>query len=372
MEYTRLKPRKLLNILKNMQKSPTVQVVKKVSPAVVSIIISKDLPKIRKYYVQPFDEFLGPYGPPITQYRQEGRQRVKIGGGSGFFASPDGIIITNRHVVVSPNVDYTVVTADEKEYQAEILARDPVNDVAIIKIKNAKGKKFPVLELGDSDKVELGQDVIAIGNALGAFRNTVSTGVVSGLSRLITAHDGMSGRIAELRGLIQTDAAINPGNSGGPLLNLDGKVIAINVAIVMGAQNIGFAIPINNAKKDLADLKKHGRIIQPFLGVRYILINKAFQEEFSARFKLRLPVDYGALIIREPGVGDPAVVPGSPAAKAGLMEHDIILEFNKTKVTEKNPLQELIHKHKPGDLVEIKILRGDKIGTTTVKLEERK
>jgi len=244
--------------------------------------------------------------------------------------------------------------------------------VAIIKIKNAKGRKFPILELGDSTKVELGQDVIAIGNALGAFRNTVSTGVVSGLSRFITAHDGMSGHTAELRGLIQTDAAINPGNSGGPLVDLDGKVIAINVAIVLGAQNIGFAIPINNAKKDLADLKKYGRIVRPFLGVRYILINKELRETFLERFKLNLPVDYGALVIREPGSGDSAVVPNSPAAKAGLMERDIILEFNKIKVTGKNPLQELIQKCKPGDLVEIKILREDKIGTTTVKLEERK
>jgi len=355
-----------------MPKSPLVNVIKKVSPAVVSIIISKDLPKIRKYYVQPFDEYLGPYGPPITQYRQEGKQKVKIGGGSGFFVSSDGIVLTNRHVVVSPDVEYTVITPDEKEYKAEILARDPVQDVAILKIKDAKKKKFPVLELGDSSKVELGEDVMAIGNPLGAFPNTVSRGVISGLSRLITARDGMSGRTAELRGLIQTDAAINPGNSGGPLLTLEGKVIAINVAIVMGAQNIGFAIPINNAKKDLEDLKKYGRIVQPFLGVRYILINKELRKEFAARLNLRLPVDHGALIIREPGAGDPAVVPGSPADKAGLREHDIILEFNKKKIDRKNPLQELIHKQKPGSIVKIKLLRGDKVGETTIKLEERK
>lgn len=355
-----------------MAKSSTVEVVKKVTPAVVSIIISKDLPKIRKYYIQPFDEFFGPYGQPIPQYRQEGRQKVQLGGGSGFFVASDGIILTNRHVVMSPDVDYTIVTSDEKEYATEILARDPVNDVAIIKVKNAKGKKFPTLELGDSDKAELGQEVVAVGNALGAFRNTVSTGVVSGLSRFITAQDGISGHRAELRGLIQTDAAINPGNSGGPLVDMNGKVIAINVAIVMGAQNIGFAIPIDNARKDLEDLKKHGRIIQPFLGVRYITINKTLQEEFMGRFGMRLPVDHGALIIREPGVGDLAVVPNSPAAKAGLMEGDIILEFNKIKITEKKPLQELIHKCKPGDMIEIKILREDKIGSTTVTLEERK
>jgi serine protease Do len=354
------------------QKSPVVEVVKKISPAIVSITISKDLPKIRKYYIQPFDEFFGPYGQPVPQYRQEGRQKVKIGGGSGFFVSPEGIILTNRHVIVSPNVDYTITTTDEKEYQAEILARDPVNDVAIIKVKNAKGRKFPILELGDSAKAELGQGVIAIGNALGTFRNTVSTGVVSGLSRFITAHDGLSGQAASLRGLIQTDAAINPGNSGGPLVDLDGKVIAINVAIVIGAQNIGFAIPVNNAKKDLDDLKKHGRIIQPFLGVRYILINKALKESFRQRFNIDIPIDYGALIIREPGSGEPAVVPNSPADKAGLMERDIILEFNKVKITDKNPLQELIHKAKPGDTIDIKILRGDKLGTLKLKLEERK
>lgn len=355
-----------------MQKSPVVAIIKRVSPAVVSIIISKDLPKIRRYYIQPFDEFLGPYGPPMTQYRQEGKQRVKIGGGSGFFVSPEGIILTNRHVVVSPDLDYTVITADGKEYKAEVLARDAVNDVAIIKIKDTKGKKFPILELGDSSQVELGEDVIAIGNALGTFQNTVSTGVISGLSRFITATNIPFGQTEHLRGLIQTDAAINPGNSGGPLTDLGGKVIAINAAIVMGAQNIGFAIPINNAKKDLADIKKYGRIIQPFLGVRYILINKALQEAFQEKYHIRLPVDYGALVIREPVPGDLAVVPGSPADKAGIMENDIILEFNKTKVSEKNPLQELIHKCKVSDLVEVKILRKDKIGTVKLKLEERK
>ncbi len=355
-----------------MQKSPVVEVVKRVSPAVVSIIITKDLPKFKRYIYQPFDEFYGPYGPPIAQYRQEGKQKVKIGGGSGFFVSEDGIIITNRHVIMSPEVDYTVITNDEKEYPAQILARDPVNDVAIIKVKSDKKQKFPTLELGDSNKVELGQDVVAIGNPLGAFPNTVSTGVISGLSRLITAHDGISGRAAQLRGLIQTDAAINPGNSGGPLVDLDGKVIAINVAIVMGAQNIGFAIPVNNAKKDLDDLKKNGRIIQPFLGVRYIPISKEVREEFADKFGIQLPVDYGALVVREPGIGDPAVVPNSPAAKAGLMEKDIILEFDKKKVNDKNPLQELIHKRKPGDSVEIKILRDNKIGTTKIRLEERR
>jgi len=355
-----------------MQKSPVVEIVKKVCPCVVSIVISKDLPKIRKYYIQPFDEFMNPFGSPIPQFRHEGTQKVKIGGGSGFFIESSGIVLTNRHVIIAPDVDYTIITNDEKEHKAEVLARDPVNDIAIIKLKDTKDKKFPVLELGDSSRIDLGEDVITIGNALGAFQNTVSTGVISGLSRFITATDGLSGQMAHLRGLIQTDAAINPGNSGGPLLNFEGKVIGINTAVVLGAQNIGFAIPINNAKKDLEDIKKHGRLIQPFLGVRYILINKMLQEAFAQKYRIRLPVDHGALIIGEPGPNMGAVIPQSPAHKAGIMEHDIILEFNKTKIDEKNPLQDLIHKSKVGDLVEIKLLRGDKMGIVQLKLEERK
>ena len=184
-------------------KSPVVDVIKKTGPAVVSITITKNLPKFEKHYIQPYDEMFGPYGQPIPQYRQKGHQKVKVGGGSGFFVSEDGIILTNRHVLVAPNVEYTIVTNDEKTYPAEIIARDPVNDVAIIKPKNLKGnEKFKTLKLGDSDKAELGEDVIAIGNALGTFQNTVSTGVISGLSRFITAQDGMSGQAASLRGLI--------------------------------------------------------------------------------------------------------------------------------------------------------------------------
>jgi len=347
------------------KKSPIVEVVKKVSPSVVSIIISKDLPKVRKYYLRPFDDFFGFYGPPIVQYRQEGTEKVKIGGGSGFFVLPDGIILTNRHVVSAPDVDYTVVTHSQEEYPVEILARDAINDIAILKIKNCQ-KDFPVLELGDSDRLDLGEEVIAIGNALGTFQNTVSRGIVSGLSRFITAADGFSGQTAQLRGLIQTDAAINPGNSGGPLLNLEGQVIGINTAIVLGAQNIGFAIPINNAKKDLNDLQKYGRLIQPFLGVRYILINRELQERFN------LPVDYGALVIPEPISGEEAVVPDSPADKIGLKAGDIILEFNQIKVDQKHPLQNLIYDCQVGQEVEIKILRGDKIGVASLKLEERR
>jgi len=343
----------------NMSKSPIVTAVKKVIPAVVKIVISKDVPKIRRYFLEPF----GSWGWAIPQDRVEGVEKVKIGGGSGFIVEANGIILTNKHVVSHPDADYTVFLGSGKEYQAKVLARDPINDVAIIQI-DAKG--LPTVELGDSSKLELGETLIAIGNALGQFQNTVSTGVVSGLSRFITASDGYSGQTNELRGLIQTDAAINPGNSGGPLVNIEGRAIGINAAVVMGAENIGFALPINTARKALEDLKKYGRIIQPSLGVRYFPVNKQFQEQNN------LPVDYGALIIPGEVPGEVGVVPGSSAQKAGLREYDIILECDKTKITPENSLSGLIAQKKVGDLVLLKVLRQNKMGEVKVKLEERR
>ncbi|PJE58636.1 MAG: hypothetical protein COU83_02835, partial [Candidatus Portnoybacteria bacterium CG10_big_fil_rev_8_21_14_0_10_40_22] len=199
---------------------------------------------------------------------------IQIGGGSGAIVDPSGIILTNKHVVYEQDADYTVITNDDKHYSAKVLARDPINDIAILKID---AENLPAVELGDSSNLQLGQTVIAIGNALGEFTNTVSMGVISGLSRYITAQASLAGHSEELRGLIQTDAAINPGNSGGPLVNLAGQVIGISSATVMGAENIGFAIPIAAAKQDLVDLKKHGRIIKASLGVRYVTLSKAIQ-----------------------------------------------------------------------------------------------
>ncbi len=334
--------------------------VQKITPAVVSIVITKDLPKIKQYLFFPygFDS-----GWAIPQYRQEGFQKVKVGGGSGFIVSSDGLILTNRHVVADEQANYTVVTSNDKKYEAKVVARDPINDVAILKIN---AKNLPTLELGDATKLKLGQPVIAVGNALGQFRNTVSTGVISGLSRYISATTGLGGQKQELRGLIQTDAAINFGNSGGPLVDLEGKVIGINAAIVFGAQNIGFAIPVNAAKKALEDVKKHGRIITPSLGVRYILLNKDLQEQEN------LPVNYGALIVPEYAAGGGGIVPGSPADKAGLQEYDIILEFNGIKVDNKNPLVDLIQRCRVGEEVKLKVLRDDQKIILKAVLEERK
>jgi serine protease Do len=339
------------------QEETIIKVVNEVSPAVVSIIITKNLPVIEKYYYNPF----GPLFPEfqIPQYEQKGTKPQEVGGGSGFIISADGMILTNKHVVLDKEADYTVLTNDGKKYPAKVLAIDPVQDVAIIKIE---GNNFPVVKLGDSDKLQIGQTVIAIGNALGEFRNTVSVGVISGLERNITAGGG--GFVETLEDIIQTDAAINKGNSGGPLLNLRGEVIGINTAIAEEAQNIGFAIPINKAKKDIESVKKSGKIIYPFLGVRYVLIDEEVQKDNN------LPVNYGAWIQKGEG-GEKAVWPGSAAEKAGLRIGDIILEFNGEKITTQNSLAKIIMKYNPGDKVTLKVLRGDEEKIMEVTLGER-
>ena len=226
-------------------------------------------------------------------------------------------------------------------------------------------KRFTPAPLGNSHGLRLGQTVIAIGNALGEFQSSVSTGVVSGLSRLITAISDMSGHQERLRGLIQTDAAINPGNSGGPLINIHGEVIGINAAVVYGAQNIGFAIPIEKARRDLNDIRTFGRIRRPFIGIRYLLINQALQKEFN------LPVNYGAFVMREQIPGDHAVIPGSPADKAGLREGDIVLAAGGKTISEKTSLEDILESAGPGDKISLAILRGKEKETLELELKER-
>jgi S1-C subfamily serine protease len=339
--------------------SPIVKIAKKVCPAVITIVVSKDLPKIDGFYTMPFGgkELIFP------KIKDGGaKELTKIGGGSGFIISPDGTIVTSCHVVEDLEADYTVILEPEKKYPAQILARDRTNDIAVLKIE---GEKFPFIELGNSEKIELGEEVIAIGNALGEFQDTVSAGIVSGLSRLIQPTNNFGQQTESLRGLIQTDAAINPGNSGGPLVNMEGKVIGINTAVVMGAQNIGFAIPINYVRKDLEEVKKYGKLKIPFLGVKYIILNKEISE------KNKLPVDYGALIIREV-LGESAVIANSPAEKAGLKEFDIILEARGEKITAENSLANILQKCKPDEEIELKTLKDKAENLLKIKLEEKK
>ena len=341
-----------------MQKLSVVEIVKKACPAVITIVISRDLPKIEGFYFFPYgnQEFV------IPKVGKNKKEKTKIGGGSGFIISPDGYLITSCHVVNEKDADYTVIYEPNKTYPAKVISRDSINDIAILKIQV---KNFPYLELGDSDKIDLGEDVIAIGNALGEFHDTVSTGVVSGLSRYITAFSGISKQAEMLRGLIQTDAAINPGNSGGPLVSLEGKVIGINTAAIMGAQNIGFAIPINYAKKDFQEIKKYGKVKRPFLGVKYIILNKEIAQ------KNKLFVEQGALITREV-LGESAIIPGSSAEKAGLKEFDIIIECENEKITEENSLSVILQKYQVNEIISLKIIRQGKKLNFKTKLEERK
>lgn len=344
---------------------PVVRVTEKVSPAVVSIVASKDVPVIERYSGSPFSddplfqEFFGNQFN-VPQYRQNGTQKQEVSAGSGFLVSADGLIITNKHVVADTRAEYTALTNDGKKYVAEVLARDPVQDLAIIRIK---GSSFPWLAFGNSTGAKIGQTVIAIGNALGEFRNTVSVGVISGLERSLEAGGGDTSE--SLQELIQTDAAINPGNSGGPLLNLHGEVIGVNTAVALGAQNIGFSIPANHAKQDLENVQKNGRIIYPFLGVRYIIITPDLvKQENLAR-------DYGAYIVEE-GPDSPAVAAGSPAEQVGLREKDIILALNNEKIDQNHSLAFLLQKYKVGDEITLQVFRGGKEFTLKVRLVERK
>lgn len=288
---------------------------------------------------------------------------LETSGGSGFIVHRRGLVLTNRHTVENERATYSVILENGEKLPAEVLSRDPTNDVAILKIE-ARGKKLALLPLGDSAKLELGQSVIAAGNALGVFKNSVSRGIISGLYRSISAR-GARKKIEELRGLIQTDAAINPGNSGGPLVNLAGKAIGINVAVISGAESIGFAIPINVAKRDLEDIVKYGRVRKPFLGVRYLLLDDYLKS------KTGLPVNYGALVIPEHPY-QTAVVAGSPAAKAGIQEKDIILEINQRQINYDYTIEDFIAASKIGAPAEFLILRGKNKIRLRVTLAEKK
>ncbi|MCX6736716.1 MAG: trypsin-like peptidase domain-containing protein [Candidatus Parcubacteria bacterium] len=340
---------KIVNAVKNSQNS------------VISIIATKDLPVLEKYYIDPFsDGGFDIFGFQIPQYRQNGTKPQQVSAGSGFIISSDGYILTNKHVVSDQKARYTVMTNDGVKYDAKIISLDPLEDFAVIKIEKTGLKP---LILGDSSILSLGQTTIAIGNALGEFKNTVSVGVISGLERTIQA-SGSSGKTETLSDVIQTDAAINPGNSGGPLLNLKGEVIGINTAIVSGAQNIGFAIPVNHIKKAWQSVLDTGKIQTPFLGVSTITINDTIKEE------KKLSINYGALIIKGSD-NEPAITVGSPAEKAGLKEGDIILSLNGEKIDATHALISLVRNYNVGETVALKVLRNEKEIAINVVLAQR-
>ncbi len=349
------------------QQYTVIDTVKKTNPAVVSIIITKEVPKYEAYIDpnqknNPFGDFFPGFNFNIPQYRQNGTEKKEVGGGSGFFVSSDGLIVTNKHVASGDDVEYTVYTNDGKKYDAKVVARDQVYDIALLRVS---GSGFTYLPLGDSDSLEVGQTVIAIGNALAEFKNSVSVGVISGLSRSITAGNG-TGATEFLDKVIQTDAAINPGNSGGPLLDLTGKVVGVNVAVAQGGENIGFALPINTVRSAIDSVKSTGKIVRPYLGIRYVVINLEIKSKYN------LTIDYGVFVKAGSRDADVAVLPGSPAEKAGILEGDIILEIDGVKLTEDTSLASVIRGKSIGDSVRLRIMRNGLQNTLYLKLEAAK
>ncbi len=330
-----LSPQSIINQNRQVtlqENSATIDLVKNVGPSVVSITTSS------------------------TSQSIFGLNQQQSGAGTGMIVTSDGLILTNKHVVEGAT-GFTVTLSDGKQYPAKLVTTDPSNDVAFLRIE---ANDLKAVDLADSDQVVVGQRVVAIGNALGEFANTVTEGVISGKSRPIEASDGQ-GSTEQLSNLFQTDAAINPGNSGGPLVNIEGQVIGMNTAVAGSAQNIGFAIPINEVKAAIASVKDKGTIERAYLGVQFVMLTDAFATRNN------LPIKEGALLR-----GDSqtlAVLSNSPAAKAGLQEGDIITRVGDADINTKKTLQSALTGYKPGDTVKVTYYRGNDKKTADVKLE---
>lgn len=339
------------------EESATIEAVESIIPAVVSVVASKEITAEAPQLPFPFEDFFEPY---FFEVPKQGGEQI-VGSGTGFVLDADnGFILTNKHVVLDEDATYTVVTNDDKEYPATVLARDPFNDIAILQVQELAD--MPELPLGDSDILQLGQTVIAIGNSLGQFSNTVTTGVVSGIGRDVIA--GSIGLSERLDDVIQTDAAINPGNSGGPLVNLAGEVIGINTAVSRQGQLIGFAIPINVVKPVIDSIHKHGRIVRPFLGVRYVMIDEQYIQENN------VTITNGALVTRGEAPGSVAVVPDGPADLAGIREGDILVAIEHEPIDETTTLSQHIQQYAPGETITVTVYRAGAEFDLAIVLQE--
>ncbi len=337
-----------------------VEAIAKVNPAVVSVVVTKDVPVYERYY-ETFDPwgFFG--GISVPRVRENGTEEREVGGGSGFIVSNDGVIVTNRHVVDDTDARYSVLLNNGTSYAVTVLARDEQLDVAILKITDPLEGALTHVQFGDSESLQLGEPVIAIGNALAEFRNSVSVGVVSGLSRSIVASDA-AGRSEQLHEVIQTDAAINPGNSGGPLLNRRGEVVGVNVATSQGADNIGFALPAHLVEQVVNSVLEYGEIVRPFLGVRYTMLTPRLAEQNN------ISVEYGALVVRGQTENDAAVWPDSPAAKVGLEENDVILSIDGQPLREVD-LATVLRGKTVGQVIQLEVWRDGVVTTRSATLE---
>lgn len=318
------------------------EIAKTVGPSVVSVNVLSDR-----------DDFFG-FGPLSQE-----------SAGTGIILSSGGIIITNRHVVPRTTTSISVTLVDGTTLEdVQIVGRtnesDPL-DIAFLKITNSKGKELKPAKLGDSSKVQVGDRVVAIGNALGQFQNTVTSGIISGYGRSVIAGDETGSEA--LQNLFQTDTAINQGNSGGPLVNISGEVIAINTAVAGGAENIGFAIPINDISGIIKSVLEKGKIIRPYLGIRYIALTD------DIAFQLDIATKRGAYIVSDEQSDEVAILPSSPAAKAGLMERDIIIKINDIAIDEKNSLVSVLGRFSVDETVTLTVVRGGNEIKVDVKLE---
>lgn len=329
------------------EESVVIDIVKRVGPSVVTVSEEVSVGSVSPFGLGPF----GFFGPPQGEVNKK-QQDI----GSGFIVSSDGLVVTNKHVVSDIGAGYQIITNNEKKYDVKKIYRDPILDIAILKIDLGQNKQEELkpVELGDSSKLQVGQFVIAIGTALGEFRNTVTTGVISGLGRGISAGSKFQGFVEELDNVIQTDAAINPGNSGGPLMNSSGQVIGVNTAIAKEGENIGFALPIQVVKDSLRNFNDTGQFNRPYLGVGYQII--------SREVAIRNELTEGAYV--------ELVIEGSAADKAGVKRGDIITKFDGEKITEsKKGLAGFIAKKKVGDSVTITIYRDGETITIKATLE---
>lgn len=316
------------------EQNMVIDVVKNVGPSVVTIGIEQDPRQSSRQ--DPFSMFFDQQ----AESREEEERLI----GSGFIVSREGLIVTNKHVIGERELKYLVIDSKGAKYNIQSIYRDPLNDIAILKVANPSAATFREVKLGNSDTLQVGQFAIAIGTALGEFRNTVTTGVISGLGRGITAGSPFEGFVERLDNVIQTDAAINPGNSGGPLLNSAGEVVGINTAVAAAGQNIGFAIPINVVKDSMSNFNSTGQFERAFLGVSYVIISKR-----SAALN---EIPQGAYVR--------GVTQGSPAEKAGIQADDIITKIDGEQITEKNNLAIIINKKKVGQTVTLTVFRDNK------------
>jgi len=307
------------------ENSATITAVEKILPSVVSITSSRE---VQSFFGQVFK---------VSE------------GGTGFVVDENGLIATNKHVVSDSGADYEIVTASGKNLKGRVVAQDPSNDLALIEVNE---KNLTPVVLGSSENLKIGQRVIAVGNALGQYQNTVTSGIISAIGRVIVASDG-GGGTERLENIIQTDASINPGNSGGPLVNLEGQVVGVNTAVDISGQLIGFAIPVSYLKSALQSYQSSGKVIRPRLGVRYINLNEEIAESYN------LERSQGAWLVRGEE-GESAVAAGGPADKAGLKEGDIILKINDDSLTEKSGLLVILQKYKPGDVVDLLVFRNSR------------